>query len=76
MKVLVKPFKTLKDFFIFLKRETKKLPAIKINLFNIYRVEEHWKPQMEGLEEIVANRQIPSLHIFMSLDPVDDNVSG
>uniref|UniRef100_A0A1I8Q4B0 DNA/RNA-binding protein Alba-like domain-containing protein n=1 Tax=Stomoxys calcitrans TaxID=35570 RepID=A0A1I8Q4B0_STOCA len=39
-------------------------------------VEEHWKPQMEGLEEIVANRQIPSLHIFMSLEPIDDNVSG
>ncbi|XP_065369606.1 ribonuclease P protein subunit p25-like protein [Calliphora vicina] len=39
-------------------------------------VEEHWKPQMEGLEEIVANRQIPSLHIFMSLEPIDDNVKG
>lgn len=41
-----------------------------------YRVEEHWKPQMEGLEEIVANRQIPALHIFMSLEPIDDNVKG
>ncbi|XP_073845197.1 ribonuclease P protein subunit Rpp25 [Musca autumnalis] len=39
-------------------------------------VEEHWKPQMEGLEEIVAHRQIPSLHIFMSLEPIDDSVSG
>ncbi|KAM7346095.1 ribonuclease P protein subunit Rpp25 [Cochliomyia hominivorax] len=39
-------------------------------------VEEHWKPQMDGLEEIVANRQIPALHIFMSLEPIDDNVKG
>ncbi|XP_019891179.1 ribonuclease P protein subunit p25-like protein [Musca domestica] len=39
-------------------------------------VEEHWKPQMEGLEEIVAHRQIPSLHIYMSLEPIDDNVAG
>ncbi|XP_061399499.1 ribonuclease P protein subunit p25-like protein [Musca vetustissima] len=39
-------------------------------------VEEHWKPQMEGLEEIVAHRQIPSLHIFMSLEPIDGSVSG
>lgn len=31
---------------------------------------------MEGLDEIVANRQIPSIHIFMSLEPIDDNVNG
>uniref|UniRef100_A0A1A9W0Z8 DNA/RNA-binding protein Alba-like domain-containing protein n=1 Tax=Glossina brevipalpis TaxID=37001 RepID=A0A1A9W0Z8_9MUSC len=37
-------------------------------------VEEHWLPQMEGLEEIVAVRQIPSIHILMSLDAINDTV--
>uniref|UniRef100_A0A1A9UU21 DNA/RNA-binding protein Alba-like domain-containing protein n=1 Tax=Glossina austeni TaxID=7395 RepID=A0A1A9UU21_GLOAU len=37
-------------------------------------VEEHWLPQTEGLEEIVAIRQIPSIHILMSLDAINDDV--
>ncbi|XP_034478543.1 ribonuclease P protein subunit p25-like protein [Drosophila innubila] len=39
-------------------------------------VEEHWKPQMDGLEEIIATRQIPTLHILMSLDALPDNIEG
>ncbi|XP_037826385.1 ribonuclease P protein subunit p25-like protein [Lucilia sericata] len=51
-------------------------PLYQVTRMCYITVEEHWKPQMEGLEEIVANRQIPSLHIFMSLEPIDDNVNG
>ncbi|KAH8394694.1 hypothetical protein KR222_002038, partial [Zaprionus bogoriensis] len=39
-------------------------------------VEEHWKPQMDGLEEIIVTRQIPTLHILMSLDELPDSIEG
>lgn len=37
-------------------------------------IEEHWVPQMDGLEPIVAKRKVPSLHILMSLDPIDESI--
>lgn len=39
-------------------------------------VEEHWKPQTDGLEEIIAKRQIPTLHILMSLDELPEGIEG
>lgn len=42
----------------------------------IFRVEEYWEPQLEGLEQIVATRQIPCVHILLSLDKLDDNTLG
>ncbi|XP_030387204.1 ribonuclease P protein subunit p25-like protein [Scaptodrosophila lebanonensis] len=39
-------------------------------------VEEHWKPQMDGLEEIIVRREIPTLHILMSLDELDKSIAG
>lgn len=38
-------------------------------------IEEHWEPQMDGLEPIVAKRKVPSLHILMTLDPIDECIS-
>lgn len=31
---------------------------------------------MDGLEEIVVNRKIPTLHILMSLDELSDSIDG
>ncbi|XP_067631618.1 ribonuclease P protein subunit p25 [Eurosta solidaginis] len=38
-------------------------------------IEEHWVPQMDGLEPIVAKRKVPSLHILMTLDPIDESIA-
>ncbi|XP_065084809.1 ribonuclease P protein subunit p25-like protein [Ochlerotatus camptorhynchus] len=40
------------------------------------KVEEYWDPQQEGLEQIVATRNIPSIHILMSLDEIDPKTPG
>ncbi|KAG4077065.1 hypothetical protein HA402_016052 [Bradysia odoriphaga] len=40
------------------------------------KVEEYWEPQLEGLEQIVATRQIPCIHILLSLDKIDETASG
>lgn len=40
------------------------------------RVEEYWDPQQEGLEQIVATRKIPSIHILLSLDEIDPKTPG
>uniref|UniRef100_A0A182MET9 DNA/RNA-binding protein Alba-like domain-containing protein n=1 Tax=Anopheles culicifacies TaxID=139723 RepID=A0A182MET9_9DIPT len=40
------------------------------------KVEEFWDPQEEGLEQIVAKRNIPCVHILTSLDPIDSTVLG
>nr|XP_014097971.1 ribonuclease P protein subunit p25 isoform X1 [Bactrocera oleae]XP_036223788.1 ribonuclease P protein subunit p25 isoform X1 [Bactrocera oleae] len=37
-------------------------------------IEEHWVPQMDGLEPILAKRKVPSLHILMTLDPIDESI--
>lgn len=41
-----------------------------------FRSEEFWNPQQEGLEQIVATRKIPSIHILMSLDEIDPKTPG
>ncbi|XP_053962677.1 ribonuclease P protein subunit p25 [Anastrepha ludens] len=38
-------------------------------------IEEHWLPQMDGLEPIVARRKVPSLHILMTLDEIDESIT-
>ncbi|CAD7076901.1 unnamed protein product [Hermetia illucens] len=40
------------------------------------KVEEYWEPQMPGLEEIVATRQIPCIHILTTLDELDKTILG
>uniref|UniRef100_A0A2M4BV46 DNA/RNA-binding protein Alba-like domain-containing protein n=1 Tax=Anopheles marajoara TaxID=58244 RepID=A0A2M4BV46_9DIPT len=40
------------------------------------KVEEFWDPQLEGLEQIVAKRNIPCIHILTSLDPIDPTTPG
>ncbi|XP_053690302.1 serum response factor homolog B [Sabethes cyaneus] len=40
------------------------------------KVEEYWDPQQEGLEQIVATRKIPSIHILLSLDEIDPKTPG
>uniref|UniRef100_A0A2M3ZAU6 DNA/RNA-binding protein Alba-like domain-containing protein n=1 Tax=Anopheles braziliensis TaxID=58242 RepID=A0A2M3ZAU6_9DIPT len=40
------------------------------------KVEEFWDPQQEGLEQIVAKRNIPCIHILTSLDPIDPGTPG
>ncbi|XP_053674960.1 ribonuclease P protein subunit p25-like protein [Anopheles nili] len=40
------------------------------------KVEEFWDPQEDGLEQIVAKRNIPCMHILMSLDEIDPKVPG
>ncbi|XP_055608428.1 ribonuclease P protein subunit p25-like protein [Uranotaenia lowii] len=40
------------------------------------KVEEYWDAQQEGLEQIVATRKIPSIHILMSLDEIDSSTPG
>ncbi|XP_016958128.1 ribonuclease P protein subunit p25-like protein [Drosophila biarmipes] len=51
-------------------------PVYQVTRMAYTSVEEHWKPQMEGLEEIIVNRQIPTLHILMSLDELPDSIEG
>lgn len=45
-------------------------------LLSIFRVEEYWDPQMEGLEQIVITRQIPCIHILLSFDEIDPKTPG
>lgn len=40
------------------------------------KVEEIWEPMLEGLEQIVVKRQIPAIHIIVSLDEIDPKTSG
>ncbi|XP_016991451.1 ribonuclease P protein subunit p25-like protein isoform X2 [Drosophila rhopaloa] len=51
-------------------------PVYQVTRMAYTSVEEHWKPQMDGLEEIIVNRQIPTLHILMSLDELPDSIEG
>ncbi|XP_023168216.2 ribonuclease P protein subunit p25-like protein [Drosophila hydei] len=51
-------------------------PLYQVTRMAYTSVEEHWKPQMDGLEEIVVNRKIPTLHILMSLDELPDSIDG
>ncbi|CAG9783665.1 unnamed protein product [Diatraea saccharalis] len=36
------------------------------------RVEEYWEPKLDGLETIVVKRQIPVIHILLSIDIIPD----
>lgn len=51
-------------------------PLHQITRLTYKTIEERWEPQMEGLEQIVANRQIPCIHILLTLDVIDDNTIG
>ncbi|XP_055374447.1 ribonuclease P protein subunit p25-like protein [Condylostylus longicornis] len=40
------------------------------------KIEEYWDPITKGLEQIVASRQIPCIHILTTLDEIDPKVLG
>lgn len=40
------------------------------------RNEEYWEPLLDGLESIVVKRNIPCVHIFVSLDAIDPKTPG
>ncbi|XP_049958307.1 ribonuclease P protein subunit p25-like protein isoform X1 [Schistocerca serialis cubense] len=40
------------------------------------KVEEYWEPQMENLDTLVVIREIPTIHILLSKDPLDKNEPG
>lgn len=40
------------------------------------RVDEYWDPLLTGLDPIIVTRQIPAIHIFLSLDPLDTKTPG
>ncbi|XP_068629984.1 ribonuclease P protein subunit p25-like protein [Battus philenor] len=35
-------------------------------------VEEYWEPKIDGLEKIIVKRQIPMIHILLSLEEITD----
>lgn len=35
-------------------------------------VEEYWEPKVEGLETLVVKRQVPIIHILLSIDDIPD----
>jgi ribonucleases P/MRP protein subunit RPP25 len=40
------------------------------------KIEEYWDPVLKGLDPIVVTRQVPAIHIFLSLDEVDPKTQG
>ncbi|ESO10210.1 hypothetical protein HELRODRAFT_190410 [Helobdella robusta] len=40
------------------------------------KVEETWKPKMEGLESLIVTRNIPLITILLSKNPLDPNILG
>jgi ribonuclease P/MRP protein subunit RPP25 len=41
-----------------------------------FRVEEYWEPKEEGLDQLVVTREIPTIHILLSREPLDQNEPG
>lgn len=42
----------------------------------ILRIEEYWEPLLSGLDEIVVTRSVPSIHILLQLDEIDQQILG
>ncbi|XP_068143676.1 LOW QUALITY PROTEIN: ribonuclease P protein subunit p25-like protein [Drosophila tropicalis] len=51
-------------------------PLYQVTRMSYTNVEEYWKPQMNGLEEIIVKRRIPAIHILMSIDKLNKNIEG
>ncbi|XP_041977268.1 ribonuclease P protein subunit p25-like protein [Aricia agestis] len=43
-----------------------------VNKLTFKSVEEYWEPKVDGLETIVVKRQIPVIHILLSIDELSD----
>lgn len=39
-------------------------------------MEEYWDPKIDGLEQIIVTRQIPAIHILLSIDELDKTELG
>lgn len=57
-----------------MKRKFKSLHQITKIRFK--RIEEHWLPNVDGLEPLKVKRDIPAISILLSKDPLDANESG
>jgi ribonucleases P/MRP protein subunit RPP25 len=44
--------------------------------FPPFRIEEYWDPVLKGLDPIIVTRQVPAIHIFLSLDEIDPKTAG
>lgn len=40
------------------------------------RIEEYWDPILTGLDPIIVTRQVPAIHIFLTLDDVEPKTPG
>ena len=40
------------------------------------RVEEYWEPQLEDLDRLVVEREVPTIHILLSKDPLNSAEPG
>lgn len=47
-----------------------------VTKLDVKKVEEYWEPKMDGLETIVVKREIPVIHILLSIQEVDASQLG
>lgn len=47
-----------------------------LKLFFNSRVEEYWEPSIENLESLVVVREVPTIHILLSKDPLNTEEPG
>lgn len=47
-----------------------------VNKLTYKTVEEYWEPKVEGLETLVVKRQIPIIHILLSVDDINTDQPG
>lgn len=60
---------------VLVRKFVQEIANIKLDII-VHRVEEYWDPQLDGLEPIIATREIPAIHILLTLDEISDNLMG
>jgi ribonucleases P/MRP protein subunit RPP25 len=55
---------------------SKKEFLVKFLKFPFLRIEEYWDPVLKGLDPIIVTRQVPAIHILLTLDSVDLKTAG
>lgn len=51
-------------------------PVYQITRLGYQNMQENWVSNLEELEDIVVKRQVPTIHILTSLDPIEPKHSG
>lgn len=46
------------------------------SMYIIFRVKEYWIPNRDDLDELVVTRDVPTIHILLSKDVLDENEPG